>query len=172
MKQIMQKKFKYPISICHNSLKPIKINEDEFIFVNCTIGKDYISGVNVISNIQITKYNIINSKWHQQRIILNKNVNLHHGTNLKIHDIVHFQNNLYIIDSIGQLTVIEDFNRNNDTKVKIRQLQSQYNIKDNNDPKLAIIDKKKLYVLAPDCHDGRYLIDISNDKYSIQRLGL
>ena len=166
------------ISIGYCSLRPIKINSEEILFIQYGIGPDHVLDVYALQTIRMTKYNINSNQWQKRQIMLNENVdwnkessaNIEESDSLpRIHDIAYDnkRTKLCMIDNRGELWIINTSNN----EVKSIRLDSQYGFWDFNDPKLIIIDNN-LYVLAPDCNDGRYVIDISNDEYPITRLGL
>ena len=122
---------------------------------------------------KIVKYNIKHNQWQQRRIMLNQNVDCVQNDLIPlIYDVAYDMNkkSLYMIDSQGNLWIIIDVNKN--YKVKNIILDIQYPIACENYPKLTIVENS-LYILTPDYHYGRYIIDISNtNQLKIKRLGL
>jgi len=174
-------------SITRDSIgKPFKINQSEILFIMQNLGIDSVSKLCEFESITMIKYNVNNNQWQERRIILNENVdpskiecidiyNVYDPP--KMHDVVYDmnRNNLYMIDNTGKLWIIVYRNDTDDYRIETRILSSNYGEDDWNDPKL-IIANDNLYLFAPDCHDGRYVIDLSlelNTPYSaIKHLGL
>ena len=75
-----------------------------------------------------------------------------------------------MIDSDAKVWFID---ANDDYKVlKNIKLNADYSFRSRNYPKLTIVENS-LYILTPDYHYGRYIIDISNtNQLKIKQLGL
>jgi len=174
-----------PMSILINN-RPMKINSNEFVMIDDTLGVDSVSNKYVLAFISIIKYNKMENKWYKRKIILNPDlrdsndeaqlsfINSKYVEPLNkpptIHDAIYdaHRNMIYMIDDSGKLWIIDT---NNDKIIEKKKLQGSYGIFDLNEPKLVIAEDH-LYILTPDSNNGRYSVDLSKDDYPITRLGL